>query len=1082
MTASARPRAHEGASGSATAPVPGSDAVPGQTASPSERTQLQRLQATLDSMLDPFIRLDAVRDAGGALIDLRYAEVNNAAVAYNRLTREQMIGARLLDLFPGQLEHGPLRDYFRTIETGEPTVLQEYAYAHEVLGQERRYDIVATRAGDGIALTWRDVTDRHRAAQELAASKDMFRLLAENSSDVVILRDEHLRILWASPSTASVLGVEVADVVGRPVTEFVDPVDVTAMTVAIDEAHASGIGLHYRIRVRTGAGEYRWFEGRNRPIATRPGEPPHWVVSLQDIDERVRAEQDLVQREELYRLLAENTHDVILLADPDTRISWASPSSESILGWGPTDLVGHRSTEFIHPDDVATLRADVERSTRTGEAIYPRYRWRRPDGTYHWMGASGRPVIDERTGDPHRVVTMRDVDAQVRAESELAQSEALYRLLAENSTDVIILAGADRVAQWVSPSVTTMLGWQPDDLVGRPPDGVIHPDDLPGIAGQHASTIDGRDGTRERYRVRCADGRYRWVEAATRPVQGDPGADARVVVRLRDIDDQVRAENDLTQREEQYRLLAENASDMVVQVEPDGTVVWASPSVRGMLGWDVEELVGIDSLALVHPDDRRRARDARLEGASGRPAVGEFRILRKDGSALWTSLTIHPVPTDTGFARILALRDIQDEVEARTRLDFALRHDQSTGLPTRAVVADILRDELTRASDPSGIAVLTIGVDLLKDVNDAYGHAAGDVVVAAVADRVISAVGRSHVVGRGTGDEFMVILTDMLDPAEAAAIAERVRIGVHGELALTDRTVAPTVSIGIAMGRTDGSSEDLQQEATLALHRAKELGRDRWAFADADLARAAARRMAMESAIREGLDAGEFEPWFQPIVSLSDDTVVGYEALIRWQHRDQVMDPSQFLDVALRTPMIADLDLAMVEPVVVALASRPEPVFIAVNVTGQTLARVDYATYVAECLARHGVSPSRLHVEITETMLLGLDDTVVAQITALADLGVRWYVDDFGTGYSSISHLRDLPVSGLKLDASFTAGIGAGSHTARQLAVALLGLANGLGLDTVAEGIETRAEADYLRTLGWRHGQGWLYGRAAPLP
>jgi diguanylate cyclase (GGDEF)-like protein len=387
-----------------------------------------------------------------------------------------------------------------------------------------------------------------------------------------------------------------------------------------------------------------------------------------------------------------------------------------------------------------------------------------------------------------------------------------------------------------------------------------------------------------------------------------------------------------------------------------------------------------------------------------------------------------------------------------------------------------------RATDPRGIAVLTIGIDLLKDVNDAYGHSAGDVVVATVASRVVEAVGRSHVVGRGTGDEFMAVLTHVLDPAEAAAIAERVRIGVHGELGVADRTVAPTVSIGIAMGRTDGSAEALQQEATLALHRAKELGRDRWAFADADLARTAARRMALESAIREGLDHREFQPWFQPIVSLADDMIVGYEALVRWQHLDQVMDPSQFLDVALRTPMIAEIDLAMVEPVVAALAARPELAFIAVNVTGLTLARSDYASYVSACLARHDVAPSRLHVEITETMLLGLDVSVVAQITTLADMGVHWYVDDFGTGYSSISHLRDLPVRGLKLDASFTAGIGAGSHTARQLAVALLGLANGLGLDTVAEGVETQAEEDYLRTLGWRHGQGWLYGKAAPLP
>ena len=260
-------------------------------------------------------------------------------------------------------------------------------------------------------------------------------------------------------------------------------------------------------------------------------------------------------------------------------------------------------------------------------------------------------------------------------------------------------------------------------------------------------------------------------------------------------------------------------------------------------------------------------------------------------------------------------------------------------------------------------------------------------------------------------------------------MAERVRVAVHGDVPLEDRTVSPTVSIGIAMGSPDGSSEALQQEATLALHRAKELGRDRWAFADAELARTAARRMALESAIREGIDNHEFEPWFQPIVSLSDDAIVGYEALIRWKHSDQVMDPSQFLDVAMRTPMIADLDLAMVEPVVSALAAQPSAAFIAVNVTGLTLSRTDYASYVSACLAQHGVP--RLDSTSRSPRRCCWGSTTLS--SPRSPPWPAWVCGGTSTtsapGYSSISHLRDLPVSGLKLDASFTAGIGAGSDT-----------------------------------------------------
>ena len=232
---------------------------------------------------------------------------------------------------------------------------------------------------------------------------------------------------------------------------------------------------------------------------------------------------------------------------------------------------------------------------------------------------------------------------------------------------------------------------------------------------------------------------------------------------------------------------------------------------------------------------------------------------------------------------------------------------------------------------------------------------------------------------------------------------------------------------------------------------------------------------------RLGLAQGDFKPWFQPIVSLSDGALFGYEALVRWSHEGTYELPGAFLPVAQRSDLITEIDLAMVEPVVSRLARLDKSLSVALNVTGATLARIQYADAIAHALRKHNVEPSRLHLEITETLLLSLDETVTEQMQRVADLGCRWYVDDFGTGYSSISHLRDLPVAGLKLDRSFTTGVAAGDETSRQLAMGLLGLANGLGLDTVVAGVETETGATYLRAMGWQHGQGWLWGRPAPL-
>jgi predicted signal transduction protein with EAL and GGDEF domain len=349
-----------------------------------------------------------------------------------------------------------------------------------------------------------------------------------------------------------------------------------------------------------------------------------------------------------------------------------------------------------------------------------------------------------------------------------------------------------------------------------------------------------------------------------------------------------------------------------------------------------------------------------------------------------------------------------------------------------------------------------------------------------VASHVVAAAGSPDAVGRGSGDELVVVLTDLVSGADAADVAERIRLAVQAPVAVGGQTLTPTVSIGIATGGADAKGQQLLRESSLAMRKAKNLGRDQAVFADPSLATEAERRITVEAGIRDALSSTEFEPWFQPIVELAQGRVVGYEALARWMHRDGTLEPADFIAVAARSSLISELDLAMLDPVVQSLTRLPAPLFVGLNVTGQTLARTPYADLVLEALDRHGVDPGRLHLEVTETMLLALDEDVITRMRTLADRGCRWYVDDFGTGYSSISHLRDLPVAGLKLDKSFTDGIEAGDDTSRQLADGLVGLANGLGLDTVAEGVESEAQARYLRTLGWRHGQGWLYGRAVP--
>lgn len=668
---------------------------------------------------------------------------------------------------------------------------------------------------------------------------------------------------------------------------------------------------------------------------------------------------------------------------------------------------------------------------------------------------------------------LEEQEAADRAQQLLAESERKYRLLAENSTDVIFLSDRSLVVRWVSPSVHDLLGWKSADVEGRGANDFLHPDDVDLVRGAVERSADEGGNVRLRMRWHTASGRYRWVESVGRPL---PNGDR--VVRLRDIEDQVRAEDELAERERQYRLLAENASDVVWLLSAAGTVLWTSSSVTRVLGYEAEALLGRHVDDLVDPAQRGRMVNLLAQQSAEASREGEFEMAMADGSRRWMSVGIHPVGPPDDANRVATLRDISDELRARQALDFALGHDQLTGLPNRRVALQRVRTLLREASGTS-LAVLSLAVDGLAGVREGLSFAAADVVMTTVAARVVAATGASETVARGGEDELLILLPGV-GPVDVSSAADSLRLAAQGPVPVAAQELLPTVSIGIAVADGATDAEALLRDSALALGLARS-GGDRAVFADARMAADAHLKVELAAAIREGLDRGEFVPWLQPIVDMADLRVVGYEALVRWQQADRLVPPDDFLPVAEATGIIAEIDRAVLAGSVAALEQLPSQQFISVNVSSVTLGRTHYARALRELVSARGVDPVRLHLEVTETSLLSGTPEVRDQIGDLAELGARWYVDDFGTGYSTISNLRDLPVAGLKLDRSFVAGIGESDPTCLRLADALAGLARGLELDAVAEGVETGEELAELRRQGWPHGQGWLFGRPAPV-
>jgi EAL domain-containing protein (putative c-di-GMP-specific phosphodiesterase class I)/GGDEF domain-containing protein len=441
---------------------------------------------------------------------------------------------------------------------------------------------------------------------------------------------------------------------------------------------------------------------------------------------------------------------------------------------------------------------------------------------------------------------------------------------------------------------------------------------------------------------------------------------------------------------------------------------------------------------------------------------------------------------------------------AQERLIHDAFHDHLTQLPNRALFMDRLRQAIARhhRHPAHQFAVLFIDLDRFKTVNDSIGHPAGDRLLLEIASRLAAVLRQYDTVSRPRGagpdddaantlariggDEFTVLLEDLRDPSDAVRVAERLREALVSPVTLDGQAVFPTASIGIAINSSmHRSCDDLVRDADLAMYRAKSDGGDRYAIFDAAMHRCAVERLQLEADLRRAIEREELKLYYQPIVSLTDRRIVGFEALIRWQHSTRgLLAPAAFLEVAEETGLMTRID-EWVLRTACNDARRWQtdlvdwPVSVSVNISAQSFAGPDLVARIAKTLRDTGVEPSRLHLEITESAAMADAERARAILADLKALGIGVGLDDFGTGYSSLSYLQRFPVDTLKIDRSFVAAMDQNDEC-RAIIRTVLNLAATLHLDVVAEGTETEAQVDFLAALDCKFGQGFFFSQ--PLP
>ena len=533
--------------------------------------------------------------------------------------------------------------------------------------------------------------------------------------------------------------------------------------------------------------------------------------------------------------------------------------------------------------------------------------------------------------------------------------------------------------------------------------------------------------------------------------------------------------------EEPLRLALRTTPIGAAILDLDGRFVEVNDAMCRILGRDAATLATMTTWDVSHPDEVAvdRERFARLVRGEVATTVAEKRYIRADGDVFWL-LVARALARDDSNTPAYVISQAQDITDARRtqdRLAHQAAHDQLTGLPNRVLLLDRLDHALARSVRTGHpVALMFCDLDHFKVINDSAGHEAGDRVLLAVATRMTSALRASDTAARVGGDEFVVLAED-IDPAHAAALADRIRAGVRQPLDVGGHQLLPTVSVGVALG--DGTpgigAGDLLRDADSALYRAKERGRDRVEMFEEGLRLRAVERFEVESDLRVAVAAAALTLHYQPIIDLDAGRVTGYEALLRWPRgADTTWAPEQFLRVAEETGLIIPIGDWALDRAAAFAAAHPDA-FVSVNLSVQQLYRPQLIDHVRGVLARHCLRPDRLHLELVESALIGPGGSVLNTLRGLHDLGVRLAVDDFGTGYSALSYLRDLPLAELKIDRSFTGQIGLDTG-AEQIIEALLALGRTLGLDVVAEGVETQAQAEWLVRRHCPKAQGFYYG------
>lgn len=892
------------------------------------------------------------------------------------------------------------------------------------------------------------------------------------------------RMTFVSEGVQNVTGYSVRAFEEMAWEHLMHPGDAGRVQRNVAKAIAAETPFSADYRIFDSSGQIKWVREKGHAVYGQNGEALFLEGMIADISEEQRLRQAGVEAErtaegyarQLTQVL-ESTSDCVFSLDGDWRFTYLNGRAGAEI-FPSGDISGRHILE-VFPQLEETIFWPVyqevmrERKPRQVEAFLP--------GLEHWYEAHAAPIDDGIT------VFFRNIDDRKRAEEAARERECQLRRTLDHIPQMVWCTRPDGYHDYYSRVWYEFTGAPIGSTNGPGWNGMFHPDDQERAWELWRQSLSTGEPYEIEYRLRHHTGEYRWVLGRAWSEKNEMGEILRWYGTCTDIHDRVQAQEALHESRSVQQGVLEASADCIKIILPDGTLDYMN--ARGLYAMEIESLSTIRGrswASLWPPEGREGAEQALDRALSNRSARFTGFCPTVTGKSKWWDVVVTPIKDEHGaITRLLSIsRDITNERETSQQLKWASEHDALTNLPNRRALAAHLHGATIRAMRSGGeVALLLVGLDHFKHVNDTLGHPAGDHLLTVFARRLQGSVRPTDFVARLGGDEFAIIMEEEDGKIDPAAIGEAVVAQLRQPVRFESRYISSGASIGGAVFPRDaGSANELLKHADIALYALKGGGRGGIRMFQNQMREHAQVASAQLTVARVAISEKSVEPHYQQKIDLKTGRIAGVEALLRWRHGmrglqlpDTVCEAFKDYELAAK---IGDLMQRAVFRDLRSWLDRGLDVgFVAVNAAPAEFLRDDFAERLLQRLAEQNISPSLIEIEVTEHVFLERGSDYVARaLQALHAAGVRIALDDFGTGHSSLSHLRDFPVDVVKIDRSFVETMASDTEV-RAIVSAVISLSRSIGIEVVAEGVESELQRNILLEEGCQLGQGYHFGK-----